>query len=304
MEIERLRALSKQQFLSGYVGQNRPVVVSDALDGWRLQEVWTPEYLAHLLGKQVVQVYNSCFDLLCLIPLEKYFEKHFGNSAELSGVVPYVRWYTKLRDIDDDFPWGDRVFDVIRQNWGAPYFVPDTDYVLPWSPSPAKVDPASHSFPARGLFVSGRGAKTGLHCDPWGSDAILCQLYGAKTWLMYAPDQATWLTNGSAVVDPDQPDLRRFPFFGEAVSTYEFTIGPGDAVYIPHGWYHHVRTDTDSISLTWNFVHATTRGKFTEWLKGKISDIDASVLRFFFASSLGPKAVPAEIEELVRKTYG
>jgi hypothetical protein len=297
MIIERVDNLDARSFLTRYVERNQPVVVTDALREWRLAEVWTPDYLCQHFGRRTVQVYNDGFDLTNLISLSDYCGRYFGHRAASNGHVPYVRWYSKLRDVD--FAWADDVFAAIRGQWDRPSFMPDTGYLLPFAPAPRTVNPAEDLFPARGLFISGAGARTGLHVDPWGSDALLCQVYGQKTWLMYGPEQASALSNGTSLVDPDHPDHAAFPGFSRIEPRYEFTIGPGDTVYVPQGWFHHVRSDTDAISLTWNFVHASTADHFVEWIDHGVSDLELSIVRFFLRDLVDADASPADVREAV-----
>lgn len=303
MTIERVQGLSQEEFSKRYVEKNRPVIVTDALTDWKLAERWTPEYLAQKFGKKLVQVYADYFDLKTVCTLSKYLKDYFGkDTVPLQGkAVPYVRWYTKLRDVE--FWWSDDVFAELAPNWGMPYFVPTTDYILPFAPAPKTVDPTVDYFPAKGLFISARGARTRLHIDPWASDAILCQLYGTKKWTAYSPDQVAYLKSGSEVVDPDNPDRQKFPDFDRAAPTYEFTLGPGETVFMPCGWYHHVVTETDSVSLTWSQVPGSGAEAFLGWLNQQNSEVDEGVVQFFLGSALGEDKSKAAIQELVNRHF-
>ena len=55
-------------------------------------------------------------------------------------------------------------------------------------------------------------------------------------------------------IDPEAPDLAAYPNFAN-VQTREVVLGPGDAIFLPVGWWHHVRSLDVSISLAMtNFV--------------------------------------------------
>lgn len=274
--------LPVQRFLTEYVLRNRPVIVTGALQSWDLENRWTPAKLERRFGNELVQVYNNYFDLQTLMPLKQYLSQHFGKSTcENDRVLPYVRWYTQLRDVK--FCWADEIFAQLRNEWHLPSFLPDTDYVLPFS-SATGANPLTDPFPAKGLFISPCGARTSLHVDPWGSCAVLCQLYGYKRWYLYAPDQSIYLRNDFGVVDVTRPDRKRFPAFATAQLTAACTLKPGEVIYIPHGWYHQVECESDSVSLTWNFVHRTTASALFSWLEeSPLSEFDLSVLRFFYA---------------------
>ena len=49
-------------------------------------------------------------------------------------------------------------------------------------------------------------------------------------------------------VDVEHPDLARFPLFAKA-RHFDAILGPGDALFIPKGWWHYVRALTPSFSV-------------------------------------------------------
>jgi lysine-specific demethylase 8 len=49
-------------------------------------------------------------------------------------------------------------------------------------------------------------------------------------------------------VDLADPDLEKFPRLRRTV-LYAGTVGPGDVVFIPRGWWHDIRSRTPSVSL-------------------------------------------------------
>lgn len=290
--------LSVEKFLADYVRLNRPIIVTGAMATWDIAGTWTPASLERRFGDRPVQVYNSYFDLQSLVPLRQYLSKHFGGGERTAEAeVPYVRWYTKLRDVD--FYWADETFAQLEGCWQMPSFIPNTDYLLPYCPDDTVTSPVVDHFPAKGLFISPRGARTGLHVDPWGSCAILFQLYGTKTWYFYSPDQRPYLQNAFGVVDVTRPNHEKFPNFSLAQLTATCTLQQGEIIYVPHGWYHQVECDSDSVSVTWNFVHRTTAESFLTWLTvGPVSEFDESVLRFFYRIPAGRRVVEEVLSQI------
>ncbi len=296
-DIPRVRDLTCERFVGEYLMPGRPVIVTDALDDWSLNERWSPQSLEQRFGQEMAQIYNDYFDLRSVRRLSDYLREFFNREAPPLGEVPYVRWYSKLRDVK--FIWADQVFEQLRNDWTPPAFLPRSDYLLPFAPAPIVCDPTTDYFPARGLFISGRGAKTSLHADPWASDGVLCQLYGRKRWIMYSPEQSDALVVGGETVNLDRVDHDRFKSFGRAVPTYQFSLQPGETIYVPRGWFHHVETVTDAISLTWNFVHRSASSSFRRWLSaGNLSERDQSVLRFFYNRHLQGDASASSVLRL------
>jgi hypothetical protein len=298
-EVPRIAVdeLSVRRFLTEYVRRNRPVIVTGALESWDIENEWTPSILERRFGDRPVQVYNNYFDLQDVLSLQQYLSRYFDKPAhDTDRPLPYVRWYTQLRDVQ--FCWADEIFAQLRSRWSVPAFLPNTDYVLPLSAG--TTDPVTDPFPAKGLFISPRGARTSLHVDPWGSCAVLCQLYGDKRWYLYAPEQAKYLRNDLGTVDVTRPDRKKFPEFSRAQLTASCTLTPGEVIYVPHGWYHQVECDSDAVSLTWNFVHQTTAASLIDWLEGSsLTEFDQSVLRFFYALPPGIN-VAQHVLDLIR----
>jgi len=102
--------------------------------------------------------------------------------------------------------------------------------------------------PAR-LWI-GNATQVATHYDT--SSNIACVVAGRRRFTLFPPDQIANLYVGpldhtmagppSSLVDPDAPDLARFPRFADALAHAEVAeLGPGDALYIPPIWWHHVR---------------------------------------------------------------
>jgi ribosomal protein L16 Arg81 hydroxylase len=282
MKITRVSDISQEKFVSEYLAKNVPVVVTDGIKNWPGRRLWTPELFMERFGDRKVQIYDDLFRLISRKTLRQYLEQYFGKKADQHSntLVPYVRWYTRFKD-DHRIPWADDIFSEIKDEWSLPYCLPNSGYLMPFSGSSEKMFPNRSSFPARGLFISPRGGRTRLHCDPWCSDAILCQIYGRKRIIMYSPEQARYLVSNGHFADPDNVDHEKFPNFEDATSTYDDCLEKGEIILIPSRWLHHVITLEDSISLTWNFVHISTWETFAEYLMSSPAQNEADTIRYF-----------------------
>ena len=289
--VSRVADLTVETFVSEYLRKNRPVIVTDAMDRWKALQNWTPEHLSQRFGNERVQVYGDLFRLADIKPLATYFSRYFGGKDfRAGGSTPYVRWYCHLVG-DERVPWADEVFARIADDWTRPSFLPSNSFLLPYCSANDTIDPTRHWFPAKGLFISARGARTRLHADPWASDALLCQIYGEKDFVMYDPSQGPYLAKEGKSVDVEAPDLATFPDFPKARIAYRDTLRPGEIVLVPAGWYHHFNSVSDSISLTWNFVHSSRRKEYLSHLAAKPSDTEIKQLQYAYFESPGHRPV-------------
>ena len=257
IKIERRKKLSKKEFIENYLKTNKPVIVTDSMDDWKASYLWTPEYFNQEFGKEKVQIYDDLFNLINITNLNNYLKKYFNRaSMNNSEKVPYVRWYTKLKE--NNFAWSDHIFDKIKYHWTIPYFLPETNYLLPYCVFPNTIYPNIQAFPAKGLFISGKKAKTRLHFDPWCSDAILCQIYGTKKVFLFHPAKKQYLSHNNECIDLNNPDKEKFSNYLQVQPDYIDILRSGEIIFLPQEWLHQVNTVSDSISLTWNFVHHST----------------------------------------------
>ncbi|MDC7675974.1 cupin-like domain-containing protein [Asticcacaulis machinosus] len=97
----------------------------------------------------------------------------------------------------------------------------------------------------------GNGSVTRAHFDL--NHNIACVVAGQRTFTLFPPDQTPNLYPGPfertiggvpvSMVDIDNPDFDKHPRY-KAAADHMLTAGleAGDAIYIPYGWWHHVRS--------------------------------------------------------------
>jgi hypothetical protein len=116
--------------------------------------------------------------------------------------------------------------------------------VPPWYPPP----PLDVNF-----WCGVLGTSSGLHCDVTPNCNV--QVAGRKNFRLFAPSQAENVYRVPGIThcrfDPNLPDYDRFPRAREAAG-WECTLEPGEALYVPVGWYHQV-TVVSGWALNVNF---------------------------------------------------
>jgi hypothetical protein len=103
-------------------------------------------------------------------------------------------------------------------------------------------------------FWLGNQNQVAAHFDT--PDNLACCVAGHRTFTLFPPDQIENLYIGPvdltpsgraiSLVDIKQPDLDLFPKFKIAMEhALTFELLPGDALYIPSLWWHHVQSHAD-----------------------------------------------------------
>lgn len=276
-KVPRRTCLTEGSFIEEHVVSNEPVIVTDAMTSWKAPNIWGPRYLAEKFGHMDVQIYDTLFTLVNVERLDAYLARNFGK-ADNSVSTEYVRAYVRFKDVN--FAWADDIFRELEADWGHPYFLPRNGFVLPRSPDEQPISPVFDIFPYKGIFISGRGARTRLHRDPYGTEAMLCQFYGEKELLLFDPSHENVLVNNGECVDPAAIDHTKFPSFEKLSPTYKDVLRPGEILFIPGGWFHDVLTLSDSISITWNFVHKTRWAPFLREVDNPKNDFDRDMLAY------------------------
>jgi hypothetical protein len=120
------------------------------------------------------------------------------------------------------------------------------------------------SFCDAKLWISPANTVSALHFDL--ADNLHTVLAGRKRFILYSADQSelvyprglfSSVPNG-ALVDPEAPDLARFPRLARA-KPWTAVLGPGDTIFIPHRHWHHVRTLEPAIAVNWWFAAGARR---------------------------------------------
>ncbi|CAK0858569.1 unnamed protein product [Prorocentrum cordatum] len=116
--------------------------------------------------------------------------------------------------------------------------------------------------PARAnVWLGTRGTVTPCHWDSYNN--CLAQVQGSKRAVLLPPAAGPCLyaaesEGGVAAqgnvssVDVEAPDLERFPAYAGARSV-SAELEPGDALFIPRGWWHQIRALSPSISVNFWF---------------------------------------------------
>lgn len=229
--VERIHRPTPQDFSSGPAARRVPAVVT-GLDIGQAPWKWTPAYMASLEGvpEKLVSVHVSDVPKLDFVRKNfKYEVMPFGELLEKVADETDAKFYY-LRSIGENAR--KEPAHAMRQ---FPAF--EEDLRLPiefWG--------GEDNYFSAVIRVSSGDLQLWTHYD--AMDNMLIQLHGEKRVLLFPPSVAgdLYLEGSSSTVrDVDNHDAEAFPRFARARSAaLEVTLQPGDVLYIPALWSHHV----------------------------------------------------------------
>lgn len=260
----------------GRWNRRKPCVIVDALAGWSR---WSPELLRERIEEQPVMVaVSDDAEFRYSAEVERdadqrsalfrgelmAFDSAFARITESRGPPFY---YLMQRSIPDEFP------NLVRE-------LP----TLPWIP----VDD-----PVVNLWFGQGGVVTPLHYDM--THNFLVQVHGRKRLRLYSPHDTErlyplpWTTKmaHTSQVDVEQPDLERFPAFAEA-EPHLVTLAPGETLWMPAWWWHHVWTLELSISINFWWPAPDQDSVFPNALRELPDEYRRDRLARFAAVNLAP----------------
>jgi ribosomal protein L16 Arg81 hydroxylase len=232
-EVDRRKGLSRRKFLEEYYATNTPVVLEDLCEDWPARRLWSPEYLADKLGDTEVEVMTG---------------RKSGSGNEIN-----LDQHRTLMSFDD------YVSQVLATEWSNELYLVANNKLL--SAKFAAPLWKEFRFDRRYLKADRKKSSTFLWFGPGGTitslhhdvlNILFHQVRGWKHFTLVSPTETHLLSNNIGVysdVDPFAPDLERFPKFAKA-HPLQVTVGPGDALFVPVGWWHHVTALEMSISVS------------------------------------------------------
>lgn len=229
--IDRRAKLSRSEFDAEYAAKSRPVILTDAIEHWPARRAWNLDYFERRFADKEVRVDNKTWrvgDFMAKLKL-----------ADGNGITPY------LKEVKLDEQWPELWDDV-----GDMPLASRNRLASRWLPSDMRI--------ARGVvavFIGSRGSGfRKLHWDYSYLHVFISQVYGPKDAILFHPKDTPHLyanpeySNLSLITDPYNVDPAMFPDVARADPTH-ITIGAGETLFLPAGWWHATRITEPSIAI-------------------------------------------------------
>jgi hypothetical protein len=231
--VERRETVTREQFLRDYYSVNRPVVLTQAMRGEKAL-AWTPQLFKERFGDRIIEVQADRGS-------DRRYEERVEAHRRNMPLGTFVDQVLAGRSTNDYYMTGNN-FGVNAKAL-AELFAEAPDF-------PDLLDPKLPGS-QRFLWLGPAGTVTPLHHDL--TNNLFAQIHGRKRFLLVPSYQLPYLYNDRHVftdVDPEAVDLDKHPLFAKA-RVHEVVLGPGEVLFLPIGWWHHVRALDASISVSY-----------------------------------------------------
>ncbi len=241
--VRRAR-IGTDEFLERFYAANRPIILDDVVSGMPAS-AWTPESLRDRCGNAEIEIMSDR-------DTDPEYEIFSGRHRSKIRMDDYLCHVLDPAGSNDRYLVANNFFfqtEVGRNLLGE--LRPLPEFLIP-----------DEKGDATYLWLGPKGTVTPLHHDV--INIFYFQLYGTKQFILAAPEEIPFIYNRQGVysdVDPEIPDTESFPHYERARMT-TVTLEAGQALFVPVGWWHHVRSMDVSVSVSTTSFRFENRYQF------------------------------------------
>ncbi len=230
LRVDIVEDISRQDFIENYLKKNKPVVLKGAAKKWECISKWSPDFLNEKYGDDDIPLINASPNL-------NEEMEYSVKTVKFREVIEGMKrgdnsYYSRFNDLLGNHP---ELLNDIDKNW----FLERTEKIV-----------SGNTFQC---FIG--GDKTYTHIHSAVQSNFFVQVYGKKNWLLYPPSYNQYLAplvDGrpyfSTLFHPKEPNFKEFPEM-KYLDYFDITLEPGDILYNPPSWWHHVINESMTIGF-------------------------------------------------------
>jgi len=232
-------AISRKEFNARYHYPQKPVILKGLVYQQPAGEKWSIEWFKQIMGDEIIEVYDNT---------NKRHERATTTGGDKK--MPFGEY---LDIIARDEHTNLRMFLVnlyklrpeLKKDFGCPRIMQGMLGHLGF------------------MFLGGKDTDVRLHYDVDNSCVLLSQIFGRKRVVLFPPEYSDLLYrlpfNTHSNINVNQPDYEKYPALRH-VRGYEFILEPGDAVYMPSGYWHYNTYLEGGMGVSYRRLNPTVRG--------------------------------------------
>ncbi|NND88440.1 MAG: cupin-like domain-containing protein [Flavobacteriaceae bacterium] len=227
--MDRVKTISKEDFLRKYFKPQKPVVIERFIEDWPAFSKWNLDYIAEVAGDIEVPLYDDR-----PVTHEDGFNEPHARMKMSEYIDLLQREPTKYRiflwnvlkevpELQNDYRWPDFGISLLKQ--------------LPM------------------LFFGGKDSYTFMHHDIDLANIFHFHFHGKKEAILFAPSENDYLYKvpHSLItredIDFSDPDYEKWPALKKAKG-YVTQLEHGNVLYMPEGYWHYMKYITPGFSMS------------------------------------------------------
>jgi hypothetical protein len=227
--VDECDGITRDEFVRKHYAANKPLCIRGFAAQWPALSKWTREYLGAITATVDVMANRGAAPAH-----QRSVPSRFTKSIPFSEFVDLV--YSGANTDD---------YYLVGKNWF--FNIPETQHLLEDLGASPLIRVGEGSRRVRMWFGPG-GTVTPIHYD--GSNTLMVQIAGRKSVRLYSPLLSRYMEQRRrwyGEVDPEELASNQ----RDEVPGTTIVLSPGDALFLPVGWWHVVRALEVSLTLTY-----------------------------------------------------
>ncbi len=228
-EIPRERRITKEAFIRDYFKPQKPVVIERFVEDWPAFSLWNLDYMKEVAGHKTVPLYDD---------RPVHYKDGFNEPHATMQMADYI-------DLLKREPTRYRIFlwNILKEipELQKDFYYPDFGLKL------------MKGMPM--LFFGGQNSYTFMHFDIDLANIFHFHFEGKKECILFPQSESKCLykipysliTHES--IDFSNPDYSKWPAL-QYVTGYTTCLSHGEVLYIPEGYWHHMKYHTPGFSMS------------------------------------------------------
>lgn len=228
-EIERVKNISKKDFLEKYYKPQKPVVIEELTHDWPAYSKWKFQYIKTIAGEKTVPLYDNepvkagdgFNQPKAEMKMSEYIDLLHKGPTELR-----IFLYNLMKQVPE-----------LQQDYKIPELGLNIMKGLPM------------------LFFGGEGSNVFMHYDIDLANIFHFHFSGEKECILVHPDDTRYMYKipHSLIcredIDFDQPDFEKWPAL-QYLKPMRARLSHGEMLYMPEGYWHYMKYITPGFSMS------------------------------------------------------
>lgn len=237
-KIDRVKTISKADFINNYFKPQKPVVIENYIQDWPAYSKWSLDYMKEVAGQKIVPLYDDR-------PVD--YKDGFNEPHAKMKMHEYI-------DLIKKQPTNYRIFlwNILKEvpELQKDYKIPDFGIKL------------IKGLPM--LFFGGKNSYTFMHYDIDLANIFHFHFQGKKHCILFDQKQNKYLYKipNSLITREDinfsNPDFKKWPMLKKAKG-YETILEHGQVLYMPEGYWHYMKYLTPGFSMSLRAIARTPK---------------------------------------------